>query len=497
VSMPKSSPLGRPTTRRSLLVAGAGVLAVGLLSACGGAATVAATSATTVGAQPLSSLASTAASTATVASTSVVATTAAATASASTATATTSAASPTAAAKSVAAGTIQVQMLAQVGEAYPDLLKLVQQQLPKISVEFVQASDFMNKALAVAAAGTPPDFSQGNARYVPGMVEGKLLQDLGPLVSRGSFDVKDDAKPVLTDLSWKGKLYGLPMDLGFAYIAYNKDLFKQAGQTDPGTLWDGGKWTWDAFVSAAQALTSHQGSGAGVNGFQVNNWEGDYLSFVRSLGGDVLNADRTKFVLDSDAGIAALTDWASLVTKYKVSPPPADGNAPFEKVLVAMASSNPAVIVPFRKAQPTMAWDLVPYPTLPGGTTTPVLFSNGYSLWAGARQQQSAIDVMVALTTPAMMLEWAKRTGRTPTRSSLTADYARILNIPADPPPSFIKVATYLADKIEGLPLTPNYVDWQKILTTQVLTPVTKGQVSAADAVRNAAPAINALLAKA
>jgi len=151
--MPKSSPLGRPTTRRSLLVAGAGVLAVGLLSACGGAATFAATSATTVGAQPLSSLASTAASTATVASTSVVATTAAATASASTATATTSAASPTAAAKSVAAGTIQVQMLAQVGEAYPDLLKLVQQQLPKISVEFVQASDFMNKALAVAAAG--------------------------------------------------------------------------------------------------------------------------------------------------------------------------------------------------------------------------------------------------------------------------------------------------------------------------------------------------------
>lgn len=394
-------------------------------------------------------------------------------------------------------GQVQVQMLAQVGEAYPDLLKLVEQQLPMITVDFVQASDFMNKALAVAAAGTPPDFSQGNARYVPGMVEGKLLQDLGPLVSRGSFDVKDDAKPVLTDLSWKGKLYGLPMDLGFAYIAYNKDLFKQAGQTDPGTLWGGGKWTWDAFVAAAQALTTHPGGGPGVNGFQVNNWEGDYLSFIRSLGGDVLNADRTTFVLDSDAGITALTDWAGLVTKYKVSPPPADGNAPFEKVQVAMASSNPAYIVPFRKAQPTMAWDLVPYPTLPGGTTRPVLFSNGYSLWAGAKQQQGAIEVMAALTTPAMMLEWAKRTGRTPTRTSLTDAYAKMLNIPADPPPSYVKVAEFLADKIEGLPLTPNYVDWQKILTTQVLTPVAKGQVSAADAVRNSAPAINALLAKA
>jgi ABC-type glycerol-3-phosphate transport system substrate-binding protein len=126
-----------------------------------------------------------------------------------------------------------------------------------------------------------------------------------------------------------------------------------------------------------------------------------------------------------------------------------------------------------------------------------VLFSNGYSLWAGAKQQQGAIEVMAALTTPAMMLEWAKRTGRTPTRTSLTDDYAKMLNIPADPPPSYVKVAEFLADKIEGLPLTPNYVDWQKILTTQVLTPVAKGQVSAADAVRNAAPAINALLAKA
>ena len=55
--------------------------------------------------------------------------------------------------------------------------------------------------------------------------------------------------------------------------------------------------------------------------YHLQTWDGELFSVVRSGGGDVLNADRTKLVLDEAAGVAALEQWVELAARSKVATP--------------------------------------------------------------------------------------------------------------------------------------------------------------------------------
>ena len=178
----------------------------------------------------------------------------------------------------------------------------------------------VDRALAYGAAGTPPDFTYSVTRNGPTLFEGGLTQDMGPIVKRDKIDLKDVARPVLENFDWKGKMLALPYDPGYAFIQYNRSLFEQAGVPDPGRLWADKKWDWNAFVQSGVALSRAPSPDQQRFGFLVQNWEGDYVSIVRTLGGDLLNKDRTQLALGDGPSLAALTQWAELVTQHKASP---------------------------------------------------------------------------------------------------------------------------------------------------------------------------------
>jgi ABC-type glycerol-3-phosphate transport system substrate-binding protein len=395
-------------------------------------------------------------------------------------------------------------MLSQVEEAFPHLLQLVNQRFPHVTVELTLATsgfEFVEKALALGAAATPPDFSYANARFVPAMVEANLLQDVNSIVTRERIDLAGVAKPVLEDLSWKGMLASLPLDIGHAFIQANLALFQGAGRPDPVQLWQDNRWHWDTFVEAAIAMARVPAGEQEYVPYVLRTWEGDYLSIIRSLGGDVLNKDRTRFVLDDSAGVAALTQWAELATRYRVSPLP-DREPPggFNAGRVAMYAGHPGVIKPVRKAlgdaSATWRWDIVPHPAPAGKQPVPTLFSNGFHLWRGTKHAATTVEVTKLLVSSEMMLEWGGQTGREPARTPLVPEYARRLDIPAQDPRSYVKVSQALADKVRGLPLTPQYVEWHKILVDEVLRPVAAGEKGAQDALHAAGPAINAILTR-
>src|SRR5688572_1839551 len=110
------------------------------------------------------------------------------------------------------------------------------------------------------------------------------------------------------------------MDVGYAFIQVNKTLFQKSGQSDPITLWHDKKWTWDAFIRAGAALMQVGADGAIAQaGYGLRTWEGDYQTIIRTLGGDILNKERTKFILGEPAGLNALTTWGELVNKQRAA----------------------------------------------------------------------------------------------------------------------------------------------------------------------------------
>jgi ABC-type glycerol-3-phosphate transport system substrate-binding protein len=302
----------------------------------------------------------------------------------------------------------------------------------------------------------------------------------------------------MDDFMWQGKLLALPIDTGYAFLEYNKALFQKSGSPDPTTLWQQGKWDWNAFVAAAQAALRVSTPEAPVWGFQNRLWEGDYLSILRSFGADVLSDDRTRFVLGEGAGPAAVTTWAELATKLNVSPPPdREPKGGFTSGQIAMYSQAANNI---RNNQKTIkdaggwGWDTVPHPPPAGKKPVPALFTNGVYLWNGTKQLPTVLEVLKFLISPSALLSYGSLTGRDPARAPLVAENAKGLGLPQNDPKSYVKLYQDMTPLARGIPWTVNYLEWQDILYSEAFTPILKGQKSVQEALQAVTPKINAIL---
>jgi ABC-type glycerol-3-phosphate transport system substrate-binding protein len=407
---------------------------------------------------------------------------------------------------------VKLHMFNQCGSAseiqdWTAMLELVQTRLPHVTFEIGgpagQCLQFLEKALALGVAGTPPDFSYSVTRNGPTLMEAGLVEDMYAVARRERIDLTGVSKPVMDDFTWKGKLMALPLDIGYAFLRYNTQLFRQAGQPDPGQLWQEGRWNWDSFVAVAVALGQVQSGGQPVTGYLIRAWEGDFLSSIRSWGADVLNAERTQLALDSDAGIVALTRWSELVTRYRASPPPDRGPNPkdgFHAGQIGMVYGHPGNIMEtrqfMRQAQTELPWDLVPPPASPGRRAVPTLFTNGLYLWKGTKHPAVTVEILKLLISAELMLHYGRLTGRDPARVTLITEHARNLNIPAEDPKNYVRFHQEVTNDVRGLPHTVNYLEWFNLLTNRVLLPVLRAEKAPKEALQAAAPAIHAILAR-
>jgi ABC-type glycerol-3-phosphate transport system substrate-binding protein len=226
--------------------------------------------------------------------------------------------------RTAGAAPVTLQFVTQTLEAFPDVLEVLKQTLPHVTVEVTQAAGFafVEKAKTMGVAGTPPDFTYANVRFIPALTDAGLLHDANVYFRRDRLDLAGVPKGVVEDYTWKGQLTTLPLDIGLGYVRYNKILFERAGQPDPVTLWQQKRWTWDAFVAAATALHRSPGGEPERAGYAIRTWEGDYLTVLRTFGGDLLTKDRSKLALEENASVAALEQWAGLATRQRASNAP-------------------------------------------------------------------------------------------------------------------------------------------------------------------------------
>jgi len=176
-----------------------------------------------------------------------------------------------------------------------------------------------DKLQTMIAGGDAPDLMMLNTGQFEQLASRGALKPLNDIITKDKFDLGLYWPQAVTGVTYKGKIYGLPRDMSNVILYYNKDMFDKAGVAYPTN-----NWTWNDLRAAAKKLTKDTNGDGKVDqwGFAVNNIVWVWAGFVWGNGGDILNADRTKIVLDSPASIDALNFYFGLLTKDQVSPPP-------------------------------------------------------------------------------------------------------------------------------------------------------------------------------
>lgn len=166
---------------------------------------------------------------------------------------------------------------------YRTLADEFQKRFPRIAVEVtLHASGMGEKLVASLAGGAPPetfviDFQWAQRYGKQGFVE--VIDDRAKksrVLKLGEYH-----KLAADAISYKGKWIGLPgvgIPGGSApnLIFYNSEHFRQAGLVTPYELWKQDKWTWQAFVQAAERLVKRGADGkmttVPVEGYQHRLW---------------------------------------------------------------------------------------------------------------------------------------------------------------------------------------------------------------------------------
>jgi multiple sugar transport system substrate-binding protein len=225
--------------------------------------------------------------------------------------------------------------------AVEQMVAQFEKQNPDIKVEPVQLpyEDYLARVTAMIKKGETPDVG-----YFPGLQAPLWAQEGKILDLTGLVQTDPQLSSVLPETIYyygDRKIGGINTAVEVSLLFYNKDLFDRAGLAYPPA--DPQKaWTWTQFVDAAQKLTLDvNGKHPGETGFNPDKiltygaafdktYEGwTFYPFIFSNGGQVVNEDGTRLLIDSPQSAEAMQRLSDLMWVQHVAPTPdQDQNLP-------------------------------------------------------------------------------------------------------------------------------------------------------------------------
>ncbi len=209
-------------------------------------------------------------------------------------------------------------------EAEQAILKRVQDQRPGLTIEELTVAgttEMIQTMTASYAAGTAPDtWTTAPTIYHEYVKAGNLLQ-LDDLIKKDVDPKKHfmETMPEWESPAASGRHFGLTRDFVVTILYYNKNMFDAARVSYPDA-----SWTYDTLVQHAPKFARNQDSPetsewAFVAGAAHENFD----AVARANGGQILNKQRTRALIDSSPPTAAtLEQWVALNQQTRVSPPP-------------------------------------------------------------------------------------------------------------------------------------------------------------------------------
>lgn len=355
----------------------------------------------------------------------------------------------------------------------------------KVNVLGAAYADYFTKLKTRVVANQAPDVFDLNYENFITYAQAGTLLDLNAVSKKDKSFKKSDYYGKAYDVfSLAGKQFGLPASFSTTVLAYNADLFKNAGVALPNSSWD-----WSDEEAASAQLKAKLPAGTFADFQPVQFWE--FYKVLGAAGGKFLSADKKKALFNKQPGVNAL-NWLIGKTAKGYMPTKAQLGTGDESVLfkagkLAMVHTGIWQFDAFKNVP--FNWDIV---VDPGGVTP------GNHFFA------NALVVSSKTKKAAAAFKWAKFMTSDPTAVKIRVDAAWELPATSAKAP----LAVYLAKRppanraavFEALknPIVPPVIRQQTELQDTVnkwLEKAQNGTISVSEALNSAAAEVNALLA--
>lgn len=292
----------------------------------------------------------------------------------------------------------------------------------QIEVTIIPANDFITKFGTAVAGGAAPDLIAIDLIYVPAFAAAEQMTDITDMAK--SLPYFDKLSPSHVRLAtYDNKVYGLPFSAEGSVLVYNKELFRQAG-LDP----EKAPSTWDEIYQASKKITAlgndnygfyFSGACSGCNTFT-------FTPLIWASGGDVLSADYSQATL-TDPTVKAALDLYKKMWDEKMIPPGAqtDNGASFGSVFstgkIGMMGTGVFQISNLKTNFPDIDFGIAPLPGQNGGSSS---FAGGDSIGipAGSKYTKEAFEFLSWVYSDEVQLEYFAKNSNLPVRTDLSTN---------------------------------------------------------------------------
>jgi ABC-type glycerol-3-phosphate transport system substrate-binding protein len=304
---------------------------------------------------------------------------------------------------------------------FEEIAKDFERAYPQVKVEvqsFVRES-IPQKVKRALQVGAPPDVVQGHVYAMAGQGLAEPLNQRWQQWKQVDPQAPTQFLPVaLEEVTWRGSLYGIPLDIYTLVLLYNREHFAEAALPTPEENYD-----IKAFEKASAALTKLDKARYGL-GLTSDPWY--VYAWLASVNGDLLvGTPETGFslTLNSKNNIDALrflTDMADNGYGQRPTTRPRDYEDPRKRFLagqISMYMGGPWDIHFIQSTNPDFPLGVAQLPKTPAGeSAASVLGSTGLFIPRGARHQDVAFEFMKWVTSDRYAIPMARRLGRYPAK---------------------------------------------------------------------------------
>ncbi|WP_019533356.1 ABC transporter substrate-binding protein [Paenibacillus ginsengihumi] len=196
-------------------------------------------------------------------------------------------------------------------------IQLFQEKYPhiKVSVEFTGFDDYWNKLATQAAGQNLPDVIQMDYKFLSEYVERKLLAELDPYVQSGTLNLTDVDDVYLDGGKIGGKLYAVNLGANSLAMAYDPEMFQQAGIQEPQP-----GYTWEDLEAMARELKAKLGQD--VWGMPLANEMNMFKHYLRQKGLWLYSDDGKSLGYPDDQVLTDFFNYWDKLRKDGIVPPP-------------------------------------------------------------------------------------------------------------------------------------------------------------------------------
>jgi multiple sugar transport system substrate-binding protein len=274
-----------------------------------------------------------------------------------------------------------------------------------VKIDAVPWGTCQDKSLTLAAAGDPVSLSYMGSRTLKQLASNDLIVPV-----EISAEQQTLYQPgVLATVSDSGKFWGYPHAFSTKSLYMNCDLIESAGQSCDAPA------TWEDMYALAEAVRDNAGvAGIGLAGKDFDNTMHQFLNYLYSNGGKVLDTETGEVLLDSKETRETLEFYGRLAAVAQ------DGPTAWERDELKNLFNDGKIAMyingPWGRGQHNedIKQKVVPVPAGPSGESGTILITDSLVVFKGTGNEELAMELALALASGASQYDLDSSWGLTP-----------------------------------------------------------------------------------